>query len=203
MRSEYNSLLGYPAWELLPATDMPPGARAVGCRWTFALKADGRYKARLVAQGFSQRPGLDFDDTFAPVSKLQTFRALAAVVAHDDLEWIQLDVTTAFLNAPLDEEVYMRQPDGFAHDPSQVCRLLRALYGLRQAPRAWHQTLRGTLLAHGFTPAESDPSMFILRSSDEVTLALVYVDDCLIAGRTLAEARRVADLITSLFPAGT
>ena len=200
MRSEYNSLLGYPAWELLPATDMPPGARAVGCRWTFALKADGRYKARLVAQGFSQRPGLDFDDTFAPVSKLQTFRALAAVVAHDDLEWIQLDVTTAFLNAPLDEEVYMRQPEGFAHDPSQVCRLLRALYGLRQAPRAWHQTLRGTLLAHGFTPAESDPSMFILRSSDEVTLALVYVDDCLIAGRTLAEARRVADLITSLFP---
>jgi hypothetical protein len=197
---EYNSLMACQAWDLQPAADMPPGKHAIGCRWTFARKADGRYKARLVAQGFSQRPGLDFDDTFAPVSKLQTFRALAAVVAHDDLEWIQLDVTTAFLNAPLEEEVYMRQPEGFVHNTSHVCRLRRALYGLRQAPRAWHQTLRDKLLAEGFVPAESDPSMFILRSADGTVLALVYVDDCLIAGRTQAEARRVADLIMSLFP---
>jgi hypothetical protein len=199
IQTEYNALLGFHAWDLIPRSAVPAGQHPIGCRWTFDIKADGRYKARLVAQGFSQRPGLDYDDTYAPVSKLQTFRTFTAVVASEDLEWSQLDVKNAFLNAPLEEEVYMRQPEGYAHNPDLCCHLRQALYGLKQAPRAWHSTLRTKLHAHGFVPSESDPSMFILNSACGVLLALVYVDDCLIAGRNREVVQRVVDLIKSLF----
>ena len=122
-----------------------------------------------------------------------------AVVAHEDLECRQLEVKNAFLNAPLEEEVYMRQPEGFAHNPDLCCRLLQALYGLKQAPRAWHATLRSKLHEHGFVPSESDPSMFVLTGTCGAILALVYVDDCLIAGRTSEEVQSVVDLVQRLF----
>jgi hypothetical protein len=199
MQKEYNSLIGFGAWKLVPKADMPRDQRAIGCRWTYAIKADGRYKARLVAQGFLQRPGLDYDETYAPTSKLATLRTFLSVVASEDLECVQLDVATAFLHAPIDGEVYMRQPEGFTHNSDLLCRLLRALYGLKQSGRLWHLELRNKLLAHGFVQAESDPSMFILRSDTGTVLAVVYVDDCLIAGRTQAEVQNVVTLIQQLF----
>lgn len=199
MRKEYNSLIGFGAWELVPKADIPPDKNVIGCRWTYAIKADGRYKARLVAQGFTQRPGLDYDETYAPTSKLSTLRTFLSIVASNDLECTQLDVATAFLHAPIDEHVYMRQPKGFEHGPDLLCRLLRALYGLRQAGRLWHLELRDKLLANGFTQSESDPSMFILCDAEGVVVVLVYVDDCLVAGTNPAQVQRVVALIASLF----
>ena len=201
MHSEYNSLVGFQAWELIPRTEVPAGKHAIGCRWTYARKADGRYKARLVAQGFSQRPGLDYDDTFAPTSKLSTLRTFLSIVASHDLECRQLDVSTAFLHAPIDGEVYMRQPEGFAHNAELVCRLLRALYGLKQAGRLWHQWLRDKLIANGFKQSEADPSLYLLTDADGTLQAavLVYVDDCKFAGRTKEITQGVKELIMSLF----
>jgi transposase InsO family protein len=200
MHSEYNSLVGVQAWELVSRAEVPASKHAIGCRWTYARKSDGRYKARLCAQGFSQRPGLDYDDTFAPTSKLSTLRTFLSIVASHDLECYQLDVTTAFLNARIDGEIYMRQPEGFTHNPNLLCRLLRALYGIKQAGRLWHHELRGKLLANGFTQSEADPSLYLLIKGGALQAAvLVYVDDCKYAGRTKEITRWVKELIMGLF----
>ena len=152
---ELASLMQHNCWTLVP---LPPGARAVGSRLILERKRDLRYKARLVAQGFSQRAGIDYDDTYAPVSGYTTLRSFLAVVAAQDLEMRQLDIKTAFLNGELEEVVYMRQPQGYSIGPSNlVCRLHKAIYGLKQAPRAWHLTLKQKLLDHGFVTSDADP----------------------------------------------
>jgi len=117
---------------------LPSDARAIGCKWVFKTKRDSlgnieRYKARLVAKGFTQKEGIDYTETFSPVSKKDSFRIIMALVAHFDLELHQMDVKTAFLNGELEEEVYMRQPEGFISSTGQnlVCKLKRSIYGLK------------------------------------------------------------------------
>ena len=119
-----------------------------------------RFKARLVARGFMQREGIDFNEVYAPVSKYTTVRALLSMAAAEDLELHQLDIKTAFLNGELEETIYMKQPEGYEEGgPSMVCHLHKSLYGLRQAPRAWHARLKTELESMGFTASQADPGL--------------------------------------------
>ena len=181
MNSEYQALLRNNTWSLVPP---PSSAHIVGCRWIYKLKyrPDGsidRHKARLVAQGFTQTPGIDYFDTFSPVVKPCTIRLILALAVS--FQWLvrQLDVENAFLNGDLEEEVFMTQPQGFVNPtyPTYVCKLHKALYGLKQAPRAWFQKLRIALLDYGFQSSRADTSLFIFHTATDILILLVYVDD--------------------------
>ncbi|KAJ9515051.1 hypothetical protein QJQ45_012571 [Haematococcus lacustris] len=142
-----------------------------------------KFKARLVAKGFMQVSGVDVGDVYAPVSKHTTLRALLALAAARDMEVHQIDVEAAFLNGTLqhDEVIHVQQPEGFEEgSPNTVCRLQKALYGLRQAPRAWHAKLKQELEGMGFCASESDPALFMLSRPAGTVYLLVYVDDCLL-----------------------
>lgn len=179
--------------------------RALGVKWVFSVKADKhgvveRFKARLVVKGFMQREGVDFEDVFAPVSRHATLRAFLAMVAAADMELHQLDVKTAFLNGDLEEEIFIRQPPGFEEGgPNVVARLHKALYGLRQASRAWHKTLHQFLVSEGFRVSQADPSLYIRETDGEVVYLLIYVDDVLIASCDLQAVADVKADIMSRF----
>ena len=186
-------------WVLVPR---PRGVNVVGSKWIFKTKhrPDGsvdKYKARLVARGFTQQLGIDYDDMFSPVVKPATVRlVLALVVSHGWSLW-QIDVSNAFLHGYLSEDVYMQQPPDFedARFPSHVCKLQRALSGLKQSPRAWYARLSARLLQLGFVASTADTSLFFFRYRDVQIYMLVYVDDIVIAG----SSQRVVDgLVHSL-----
>jgi hypothetical protein len=143
-----------------------------------------------VAKGYLQKQGIDFEEVYAPVSKLTKLRALLAVVAERDLELHQLDVKTAFLNGELEEQIYMQQPQGYEQGgPEMVCRLKCTLYGLRQAPRAWHMRLMEELGNFEFVASMADAALFTGIIAGERIYLVVWVDDILVAAR---EAERIA-----------
>ena len=161
----------------------------VTCKWVLCLKkkSDGnidRFKDRLVARGFSQNYGLDYEETFSPVAKMVTVRSLISLASFKGWNLWQLDVKNAFLYGELDREVFMEQPHGFAYKqfPSHVCRLKKALYGLKQAPRAWYGKVAQYLIFCGFRVSDSDSSLFIKLESSVHLLILLYVDDMIITG---------------------
>jgi hypothetical protein len=167
--------------------ELPPGIKPIDSKWIFRMKRnpDGstRYKARLVIRGFQQIKGRDYDETYAPVSKLSTFRMLMAYAAQHKWKVEHLDVVTAFLNPKIDKEnIYMTLPAGMDWiDPRlaevETVRLKKALYGLKQAPRLWHEEINTFLLSIGFTQSSTDPNLYMQTG----TLLLLYVDDMLIA----------------------
>ena len=170
---------------------VPPEAyqNVVGCKWIFTLKynPDGslaRYKARLVARGFHQQLGRDFTDTLSPVIKSTTVRSVIQLAVNHDWNIRQIDVNNAFLQGRLTDEVYVKQLPGFVDRdrPTYVCRLKKALYGLRQAPRAWYQELRTYLITLGFVNSVADTLLFIKSTGNTLLYVLVYVDDVLITG---------------------
>jgi histone deacetylase 1/2 len=139
MKEEYNALMNTNTWKLMK---LSAGRKAIGCKWTYKLKenADGtiaRHKARLVAKGYAQQPGIDFTEIYAPVVKFTTIRTMLALAALKGYNVTQMDVTTAYLHADVETELYMKQPEGFEIQGNQgeelVCKLLKSLYGLRQA----------------------------------------------------------------------
>ena len=181
---EYQSLLDNQTWTLVP---LPEGRKTVGCKWIFRHKlgADGnieRFKARLVAKGFTQTYGIDYNETFAPVAKLQSLRLLLAIAAIEDLEVHQMDVKSAFLMGELEEEIYMDQPEGF-EEGDQVCRLKKSLYGLKQSPRVWNYKLHDFFTTNRFTQTNADHSIYINKSND--AMIGIWVDDLIIVGRNL------------------
>ena len=199
MEDEYASLI---ANEVFDVTDLPLGERTLPLKWVYTYKNDAngnliRHKARVVAKGFYQREGVDFDEVFAPVGKYTTLRTLLSTVAFYDLELHQIDIKTAFLNGKLEETVYVTPPPGFEM-PGKVWRLNRALYGLRQAPRAWHQTLKQELKSLGFRESHADPSLFL---GDDRVYLLTYVDDILIAAPSLAAVATVKSKLLQKFEA--
>jgi hypothetical protein len=170
------------------------GRQAIGCKWVFKIKrhADGsidRYKARLVAKGYSQKEGLDYKETFAPVAKFASIRTLLALAAHQDYEVHQMDVKTAFLNGDLDVDLYMQQPEGFvvAGQEELVCKLRKSIYGLKQAGRAWFEKINTALVRMDFTPLDSDHCVYVRHQGDAVLYIVLYVDDLLLIGSSLAE----------------
>ncbi|CAI7905711.1 unnamed protein product [Closterium sp. NIES-53] len=166
----------------------PPGANIVDGMWIFRVKrppgSPPVFKARYVARGFSQRQGVDFFQTFSPTPKMTTLRVLLHIAAQRDYELHSLDFSTAFVQGILHEEIWLRRPPSFtgSFPAGTQWSLRRPVYGLRQAPREWHDTLRTTLVTLGFAPSTADPSLFL---STDATLppfyVLVYVDDLVFA----------------------
>ena len=185
------------------ACELPRGKQALPSHIVFEGKRDGRYKARWVAGGHKQVHGLDFGETYEPVCSYRTLRMVLAVAAHEDLELRQFDVRTAFLNGKLEEEVYLRPPRGAEHflnvASGEVLRLYKALYGLRQAGRAWNKCLEEQLRQKGFRQSNADPSLWIVSGESGETLVMFYVDDGLVAARSAADADAVVRLVASLF----
>lgn len=186
MRSEMHVLHQNNTWTLVPR---PPHSNIVGCRWLFRTKyrADGsieRHKARLVAQGFSQVPGLDCSHTFSPVVKAATIRVVFSLAIVNGWQLRQLDVNNAFLHGKLGDTVYMQQPPGFVDTrfPNHVCKLNKAIYGLKQALRAWFHRLSSFLVTNGFSCSRADPSLFVFRRDRCILYLLVYVVDLILTG---------------------
>lgn len=185
--------------------EQPAGVKPIPVKWVFKIKRDSkgnieRYKARLVAKGFMQQPGVDFTEVFAPVSRHSTLRMLLSLVAEESMHLHQLDVKTAFLNGKLEESIYMVQPPGYEEGGSHmVCHLRKALYGLKQAPRAWYNTLRLKLEELVFVASDADASLFVLQWGEHRVWLLVYVDDMLVASRSLSAVQHVKQLVGSSF----
>ncbi|PPJ52893.1 hypothetical protein CBER1_11827 [Cercospora berteroae] len=197
--AEFESLTKNGTWRLVRK---PETATVVKGRWVFTIKrtADGeiaRYKARWVARGFTQRHGVDYDDTYAAVTKPSTVRMLFSLVCHYDLPCKQFDLLTAFLNAHMgDHIVYVEQPHGF-EEGEGVCLLQRALYGLKQAPLLWYQELTKFLKAAHFSPLWSDACLF--KHGDSGALIMIYVDDLIIAAKTEDEIETIATRVGNQF----
>ena len=187
MQTEMMSLKENDVWDLVK---LPADKKVVGSKWVYKVKtgADGsvqRYKARLVAQGFTQKYGTDFDETFCPVVRQESLRLLMALSVQHGLTLHQFDVTTAFLNGTLDEEVYMQQPQGFTCQGKEelVCKLKKSIYGLKQSPRCWNSTLDAYLKKLGFVQTASDPCIYYQKTDKDIVYIGVYVDDIILAGR--------------------
>lgn len=201
MEKEFESLHANKVWDVV---ELPQGRKAVGCKWVFKLKVDAngsveRYKARLVAQGFSQKFGLDYDKTFCPVVRFESLRTVIALAVQKGLKLHQMDVTTAFLNGELEKEVYMRQPEGFTVEGQEhlVCKLKRSIYGLKQSPRCWNSVLDGKLKKMGFVQTASDPCLYV--SPDEMLIIAIYVDDILLAGESDERMDEVKQALSKQF----
>ncbi|CAI7806410.1 unnamed protein product [Closterium sp. NIES-53] len=182
MESELKSIEENGTWELV---ELPEGRKAITSKWLFKIKSDAdgkieRYKSRLVAKGYQQKEKVDYKELFAPVVKPTTLRTLLAGAAINGWVVKQMDVTTAFLNGVLEEEIFMAQPEGFDDGSGRVLRLKKALYGLKQAPRQWYLKLRGVLEEIGFTPSTADHSLFMLGEGEQRSFMVVYVDDILV-----------------------
>ncbi|KAJ9545259.1 hypothetical protein OSB04_024966 [Centaurea solstitialis] len=189
--------------ELVPR---PKNKTIIDLKWIFKNKKDEdgivtRNKARLVAKGFKQQAGIDYDETFAPVARLEAIRIFLAYAAHMNFTVYQMDVKTAFLNGELKEEVYVSQPEGFVDrtKPTHVYILDNALYGLRQAPRAWYDHLSNVLLENGFYKGRIDSTLFIKTEGNDILLVQIYVDDIIFGSTNSDMCTWFSDLMTTRF----
>ncbi|GJR30571.1 putative RNA-directed DNA polymerase [Tanacetum coccineum] len=203
IKNEKDSILQNHTWELV---DLPPGCKPLSYKWIFKkkMKADGtidKYKARLVIKGFRQREGLDYFDTYSPVTRITLIRMILVIAALRNLEVHQMDVITAFLNRDLDEEIYMNQPEGFIApgQEGKVCRLVKSLYGLKQAPKQWHQKFDHTMLESRFKINECDKCVYVKDTSSGYVILCLYVDDMLIIGSNDKMIKSTKDMLKSKF----
>jgi len=199
---EYNTLVENNTWEIV---ELPPGKKAIGSGWVLRVKnnSDGtieHFKGRIVAKGFSQRPGIDFNEVFAPTFRPATLRLVVAITAIEDMELRSVDITSAFVNGDLDEEIYMKQPEGFhIGGPNMVCRLKKSLYGLKQSACQWNKKLDSVLTGMGFKCIESDRSVYIY-SNDEVKIFVpIYIDDITFASKSGASIEKYIQILSTHF----
>jgi hypothetical protein len=195
---EIDTLAKNGTWELVK---LLPGRKAVKSKWVFKLKADGHYHARLVAKGFTQIPGLDFDETFSPIAHFELLHMLLVLAVLEDWHIHQMDVKSAFLNGTLNKEIYMEQPQGFITTGSetQVCCLKKAIYGLKQASCQWNLQLHGVLVGLGFKRTYADTGIYVChqQEGDGPLFVIIYVDDITILGSSLQAVQRFkSDLST-------
>ena len=189
-------------WELI---ELPAGKKALLNKWVYKIKdePDGqiRFKARLVVKGFLQRKGIDYTEIFSPVVKLTTIRVLLSIVAAENLHLEQMDVKTAFLHGDLEEDIYMKQPEGYEVPGKEhlVCRLKKSLYGLKQAPRQWYKKFDSFMSKSGFHRSEKDQCCYLKIFTDSYLVLLLYVDDMLIAGSSMKEINTLKARLSSEF----
>ncbi|GKA86242.1 putative ribonuclease H-like domain-containing protein [Tanacetum coccineum] len=181
MQEEMQQFINQKVWKLVP---LPDGKIAIGTKWILKNKRDARgivvrNKARLVAQGHRQEEGIDYDEVFAPVARIEAIRLFLAFASYMGFMVYQMDVKSAFLYGEIDEEVYVTQPKGFEdpHFPKHVYKVVKALYGLHQAPRAWYARLSTFLLKHNYRRGTIDKTLFIKKDSRDIILVQVYMDD--------------------------
>ncbi|KAF8688081.1 hypothetical protein AX14_003534, partial [Amanita brunnescens Koide BX004] len=181
MKAEIQALNDHNVWELV---DLPKDQKPIKCRWVYNVKTDGHKQGHLVMKGFSQIPGIDFEETFSPVTHFETVRLLLALSALEDWEIKALDVKTAFLYGNLDEELYMEQPEGFIKQGQEkkVYHLLKALYGLKQAAIAWNKQADKSLKSLRFERCLSDTGVYTQTKNNSVIVVVLYVDDVLFMG---------------------
>nr|KAJ0221579.1 hypothetical protein LSAT_V11C200099630 [Lactuca sativa] len=204
IHDEIDSIMHNNTWVL---ADLPPGCKALGCKWILKrkMKVDGtidKYKAGLVIQGFRQKEGIDFFDTYAPVARISTIRLLLALATIHNLVIHQMDVKNAFLNGDLDEEIYMKQPEGFVMPGNEhkVCKLKKSLYGLKQAPKQWHQKFDDVVLSNGFALNQVDKCVYSkFDTFGKRVMICLYVDDMLVFGTDLEEVNKTKKFLSSSF----
>ncbi|CAI5988710.1 unnamed protein product [Closterium sp. NIES-64] len=199
--ADYQSLLENGTWELVV---LPEGKIAVKCKWVLRIKTDDKgqvtiYKSRLVAKGFMHKEKRDFNEIFAPTAKPPTLRVLLADAAVSGKFIIQMDISEAFLNGILEEEVFMTQPPGYEDGTGRVCKLKKSIYGLKQAPRCWYQKLAAVLEEMGFRTSSCDESLFLKGEGEKLVLFLVYVDDILLFSSSMKEIQKVQQQLMENF----
>ncbi|GKA36968.1 zinc finger, CCHC-type containing protein [Tanacetum coccineum] len=204
INDEMDSIMGNNTWVL---ADLPPGCKPLGCKWIFKrkLKVDGtieKFKARLVIQGFKQKSGIDYFDTYAPVARISIIRLLIAMSSLHNLIIHQMDLKTTFLNGELEEEVYMNQPQGFIMpgNENKVCKLIKSLYGLKQAPKQWHQKFDEVVLSNGYLLNQADKCVYSkFDESGKGVIICLYVDDMLIFGTDQVQVDLTKEFLSSRF----
>ena len=203
MQEELNQFEHQKVWKLVPR---PQNRKVIDTRWVFRNKLDEegtviKNKARLVAKGFSQAEGIDYDETFAPIARLEAIKMFLTFVAHSNFKVYEMDVKSAFLNVELDEEVYVEQPTGF-EDPEFldfVYFLFKVIYGLKQAPRKWYDTLSGFLIENGFIRGVIDKTLFTKKHKNDMLLVQVYMGDIIFGSNNDDLCKRFAKLMQSKF----
>ncbi|KAI5354743.1 hypothetical protein L3X38_007638 [Prunus dulcis] len=203
MESELESMSKNWVWKLVI---LPLGCKPIGCKWVYKTKRNAqgqidRYKARLVAKGYTQEEGVDYNETFSPVSTKDSFRVIMALVAHFDLHLHQMDVKTAFLNGELIEEIYMKQPDGFASkgEENLVCKLQKSIYGLKQASRQWYLKFDEVVKSQGFIDNPLDECIYMKFNGRNFIFMLLYVDDILLASSNLSMLQDTKRMLSDHF----
>ena len=199
-----DSIVSVGTFELVrPPRDRKP----IGCKWVYSVKRTttgeiSRYKARLVAQGFAQKPSIDFTETFAPVAKTDSIRLLLAFATANDFKIHQVNVKSAFFNGKLKETIFMHQPKGFIAKGKEdwVWQLNQTLYGLRQSGRVWYQKLRDALLELKFEPSAADPCVFIRLNNGNLTLVFTHVDDLGLICNLVNEVTQLKGELAKHFP---
>ncbi|GJT49407.1 retrovirus-related pol polyprotein from transposon TNT 1-94 [Tanacetum coccineum] len=204
MQEELNQFEQLEVWELVPR---PAKVMVITLKWIYKVKLDElggilKNKARLVARDYRQDEGIDFEESFAPVARLEAIRIFLVFAAHMNMVVYQMDVKTAFLNGNLREEVYVSQPDGFVDkdNPNHMYKLKKALYGLKQAPCAWYDMLSSFLISQDFSKGSVDPTLFIRRDGKELLLVQIYVDDIIFAASTPELYFSKSNLIKAKYP---
>ncbi|GKB56661.1 retrovirus-related pol polyprotein from transposon TNT 1-94 [Tanacetum coccineum] len=182
------------------------GKNVIALKWLWKNKCDAenivvRNKTRLVAKGYKQEEGINFEESFTPVARLVAIRMFIAYAAHKNITIFQMDVKTTFLNGPLKEEVYVNQPEGFIDPefPDHVYRLKNSLYGIKQAPRAWYDKLSSFLIEHGFTKGIIDLTLFTRCHVGDILLVQVYVDDIIFGSTNPDFSKCFANLMKNNF----
>ncbi|GJV52503.1 putative ribonuclease H-like domain-containing protein [Tanacetum coccineum] len=199
-------LLQFKLQDVWVLCDLPDGKRVIGTKWVFRNKRDERgtiikNKARLVAQGYRQEEGVDYDEVFAPVARIEAIRLFLAFASFMGFTVYQMDVKSAFLYGNITEEVYVKQPPGFEDPshPNKVYRVVKALYGLHQAPRAWYERLSTFLLKHRYRRGAIDKTLFIKKDRRDIMLVQVYVDDIIFGSTKSSMVKDFEDLMQKEF----
>ena len=205
MIAEMNSMGKTKTFQKLKRKNLPIGRKPIGCKWVFKLKKDEngnvtKYKARIVAKGYSQKFGTDYEHTFAPTVKISAVRILLTIAAKYDLELKHLDISTAYLHGDLEEDIYMEQPEWFEEvDRSIVYKLMKSLYGLKQAGRQWNKKIHSSLLEAEFVQCPQEPCVYMREKNGKKIVIAIFVDDIIIAASENNDIEEVKNFLSIFY----